>query len=152
MNKRPRLEGEAMNEDDLRRLIDAVRLGKLSRRRFNGIMASVGVTAPLAGQLLAWSGVATAQAGLRLQASEARRRRRAEDAVVAGPDAAQSALWVGRKDLDAARIFYEPLAALDPDGQPGADPRGGDTEPAERRRRARRPVGDVEAQAQRQLA
>ncbi len=28
MNKRPRLEGEAMNEDDLRRLIDAVRLGK----------------------------------------------------------------------------------------------------------------------------
>ena len=28
-----------MNEDDLRRLIDAVRLGKLSRRRFNGMAA-----------------------------------------------------------------------------------------------------------------
>ena len=25
---------------------------------------------------------------------------------------------IGQKDLDAARIFYEPLAALDPDGQP----------------------------------
>ena len=39
MNKRPRLEGNAMNEDDLRRLIDAVRRGKPSRRRLNGVMA-----------------------------------------------------------------------------------------------------------------
>ena len=107
-----------MNEDDLRRLIDAVRRGKLSRRRFNGIMASVGVTAPLAGQLLAWSGVATAQA-----ASDYKPLKRGGGGLLKllwwqAPTLLNPHFAVGQKDLDAARIFYEPLAALDPDGQP----------------------------------
>ncbi len=107
-----------MNEDDLRGLIDAVRRRKLSRRRFNGIMASVGVTAPLAGQLLAWSGVATAQAG-----SDYKPSKRGGGGVLRllwwqAPTMLNPHFAVGDKDLDAARIFYEPLAALDPDGQP----------------------------------
>ena len=118
MNKRPRLEWKAMNEDNLRRLIDAVRRGKLSRRRFNGIMASVGVTAPLAGQLLAWSGVATAQA-----ASDYKPSKRGGGGLLRllwwqAPTMLNPHFGIGQKDLDAARIFYEPLAALDPDGQP----------------------------------
>jgi len=105
-----------MNEDDLRALIDAYRFGKLSRRRFNGIMASVGVTAPLAGQLLAWSGVATAQT-----ASDYKSSKRGGGGLLRllwwqAPTLLNPHFGVGQKDLDAARIFYEPLAAWDPDG------------------------------------
>jgi peptide/nickel transport system substrate-binding protein len=107
-----------MNENKLRCLIDAVRLGKLSRRRFNGIMACVGVTAPLAGQLLAWSGVATAQT-----ASDYKPLKRGGGGLLRllwwqGPTMLNPHFAVGQKDLDAARIFYEPLAAFGPDGQP----------------------------------
>ena len=49
MNKRPRLEGEAMNEGDLRRLIDAVRRGKLSRRRY--VCSRIGTARVELGQL-----------------------------------------------------------------------------------------------------
>ena len=41
-----------MNERDLRGLIDRVKAGTLSRRGFIGRMAAVGLTAPLANQLL----------------------------------------------------------------------------------------------------
>ena len=106
-----------MNEDDLRRLIDAVRLGKLSRRRFNGIMASVGVTAPLAGQLLAWSGVADAQT-----ASDYKPSKRGGGGLLRllwwqAPTLLNPHFGIGQKDLDGARIFYEPLGAYDPDGR-----------------------------------
>ena len=50
-----------MNERELRRLIGAVKTGKLSRRGFVQRMAAVGLAAPMATQLLAFSGVAMAQ-------------------------------------------------------------------------------------------
>ena len=50
-----------MNERDLRRLIGKVKAGGLSRRSFVQKLAAVGVTAPLAAQLLAHAGVAMAQ-------------------------------------------------------------------------------------------
>jgi peptide/nickel transport system substrate-binding protein len=49
-----------MSEQDLRGLIDEVRRGKLSRRAFTRAMIALGLTAPMATQMLASSGVAMA--------------------------------------------------------------------------------------------
>jgi peptide/nickel transport system substrate-binding protein len=105
-----------MNEQNLRAVIEQVRRGKLSRRAFTLKMLGLGLTAPLAAQMLAHSGVAMA----------------AEDFVYkptkAGGGGALKTLWwqgatllnphfaVGTKDQDGSRIFYEPLAAWGPDG------------------------------------
>ena len=51
-----------------------------------------------------------------LQADQGRRRRRVESDVLAGRDTHQSAFAVGTKDQEASRIFYEPLAGWDRDG------------------------------------
>ena len=50
-----------MNERELRQLIGAVKHGKLSRRGFAQRVLAVGLTAPMATQLLAIAGVAHAQ-------------------------------------------------------------------------------------------
>jgi peptide/nickel transport system substrate-binding protein len=105
-----------MNEQGLREVIEQVRRGKLSRRAFTLKMLGLGLTAPLAAQMLTHSGVAFA----------------AEDFVYkptkAGGGGALKTLWwqgatllnphfaVGTKDQDGSRIFYEPLAAWGPDG------------------------------------
>ncbi len=47
-----------MNEQDLRGLIEDVRHGRLSRRAFTRAMVALGLTAPLATQMLTYSGVA----------------------------------------------------------------------------------------------
>ena len=113
--KRP-LGEPPMNEQELRGLIEDVRTGKLSRRAFTRRMIGLGLTAPLATQMLAYSGVAVA----------------AEKPVYKptkrGGGGALKVLWwqaptllnphfaIGTKDQDGSRIFYEPLAAWDPDG------------------------------------
>jgi peptide/nickel transport system substrate-binding protein len=105
-----------MNEHDLREVIEQVRRGKLSRRAFTLKMLGLGLTAPLAAQMLAHSGVALA----------------AETPVYKptkrGGGGALKTLWwqgatllnphfaVGTKDQDGSRIFYEPLAAWGPEG------------------------------------
>ncbi|HEX4892072.1 MAG TPA: peptide ABC transporter substrate-binding protein, partial [Hyphomicrobiaceae bacterium] len=50
-----------MNEKQLRGLIDQVKHGGMSRRGFIQRMVAVGLTAPMANQLLAYCGVAHAQ-------------------------------------------------------------------------------------------
>ena len=50
-----------MDERALRTLIDEVKRGRLSRRRFVQTMVGLGLTAPLASQMLAAAGVAQAQ-------------------------------------------------------------------------------------------
>ena len=50
-----------MDEQELRKLIADVKRGTLPRRRFMQMVAVYGLTAPLAAQLLALSGVAYAQ-------------------------------------------------------------------------------------------
>ena len=105
-----------MNEQDLRNTIEDVRRDKLSRRAFTLKMIALGLTAPLATQMLAASGIAVA----------------AEKPVYkptkAGGGGALKVLWWqaptllnphfanGTKDQDASRIFYEPLASWDNDG------------------------------------
>src|SRR3954464_8846695 len=107
-----------MDEKQLRRLIGRVKDGKLSRRAFVGRMLALGITAPLASQMLAFCGAARAQEKEKVPYKPTKR----------GGGGALKVLWwqaptllnphfaVGTKDQDAARIFYEPLASWDPDG------------------------------------
>ena len=58
----------------------------------------------------------------------------------------------GTKDQDGSRIFYEPLAGWDSDGNLVADAGRRDSDARERRRVGRRQDGHLEAQARRHLA
>ena len=106
-----------MDERELRELITHVKDGRLSRRSFVQMMAAVGLTAPFAAQMLTSGGVAQA-AESKLVYKPTKR----------GGGGALKTLWwqgatllnpyfaVGTKDQDGSRIFYEPLASWDPDG------------------------------------
>jgi len=106
-----------MDERHLRELITSVKAGRLSRRAFVQMMAGVGLTAPFAAQLLTSGGVARA-AEPKLVYKPTKR----------GGGGTLKTLWwqgstllnpyfaVGTKDQDGSRIFYEPLASWDPDG------------------------------------
>jgi peptide/nickel transport system substrate-binding protein len=105
-----------MEERELRALVGQVKAGSLSRRRFVQMMVGLGLTAPMAAQMLASAGLAQAQP--KWTSSPTKR----------GGGGLVKALWWqaptllnphfanGTKDQDACRIFYEALAAYDPDG------------------------------------
>jgi len=106
-----------MDERELRSMIEEVRTGRVSRRHFVQAMIGLGLTAPLAAQMLASTGVAHAQSKATVYKPTKR-----------GGGGALKTLWwqgatllnphfaVGTKDQDGSRIFYEPLASWDPDG------------------------------------
>jgi peptide/nickel transport system substrate-binding protein len=106
-----------MDEHALNDLIAHVKAGRLSRRTFVQTMIGLGLTAPLAAQMLASAGVAQAQP-----------KAPAFTPTKRGGGGLLKTLWwqaptllnphfaTGTKDQDASRIFYEPLAAFDPDG------------------------------------
>jgi peptide/nickel transport system substrate-binding protein len=105
-----------MNERELRRLIGEVKGGKLSRRSFAQRMLAVGLTAPMATQLLAIAGVAHAQ-----PKSQYKPTKRGGGGLLKvlwwqGPTLLNPHFAVGTKDQDGSRLFYDPLAAWDPDG------------------------------------
>ena len=105
-----------MTERELRKAIESVRRGKMSRRSFIQAVVGAGLTLPIAGQLLMHAGVASSQT-----ASAYKPTKR-------GGGGAVKVLWwqgatllnphfaVGTKDQDGSRIFYEPLAGWDADG------------------------------------
>jgi peptide/nickel transport system substrate-binding protein len=105
-----------MRDQQLRDCIRRVKAGRLSRRGFTQRMLALGLTAPLATQLLAHAGVAMAQT-----ASPATPTKRGGGGVLRvlywqAPTLLNPHFAVGTKDQDGARIFYEPLASWDPDG------------------------------------
>jgi peptide/nickel transport system substrate-binding protein len=105
-----------MTERELRDLIESVRQGTITRRQFVGTMLGVGIAAPIAGQLLLHAGIAQAQ-----PASTYKPTKRGgggplktlwwQGATLLNPHFAP-----GTKDQDGSRIFYEPLASWDMDG------------------------------------
>jgi peptide/nickel transport system substrate-binding protein len=106
-----------MNERDLRGLIDRVKRGRLSRRAFVQRLAAVGLTAPMATQLLAHGGVAMAQA--KTPAYKPTKRGGGGTLKVLwwqGPTLLNPHFAVGTKDQDGSRLFYEPLAGWDNEG------------------------------------
>jgi peptide/nickel transport system substrate-binding protein len=105
-----------MNERHLRSLVALVKAGKMSRRAFVRKMVELGLTAPLASQMLAYAGVAAAQTK-----SEYKPTRRGGGGALKllwwqGPTLLNPHFAVGTKDQEASRIFYEPLAGWDADG------------------------------------
>ncbi len=105
-----------MDERELRELIAAVKARRVSRRAFVNKMVGLGLTAPFATQLLAHAGLAQTAPPTDYKPTKA-----------GGGGALKLLFWqaatllnphfaVGTKDAEGCRIFYEPLAAWDPDG------------------------------------
>src|SRR5690349_22100864 len=105
-----------MKERQLRDLIADVKTGQLSRRAFVQRMIAVGLSAPIAGMMLSQSGVAMAATALPYKPTKA-----------GGGGVLKLMYWqavtllnphfaVGTKDQEGSRIFYEPLAGWDNDG------------------------------------
>jgi peptide/nickel transport system substrate-binding protein len=105
-----------MNERELRNLITDVKTGRLSRRSFVQRMIAVGLTAPMAGIMLSHSGVAMAETAIPYKPTKA-----------GGGGPLKLLFWqavtllnphfaVGTKDQEGSRIFYEPLAGWDSEG------------------------------------
>jgi peptide/nickel transport system substrate-binding protein len=105
-----------MDEREIRHWIGRVTDGTISRRQFTRMMVGVGLTAPMVADMLAHQGVAQAQS------------RAAYPGTKRGGGGPVRTLWwqaptllnphfaSGTKDQDGSRIFYEPLASYDPDG------------------------------------
>jgi len=106
-----------MNEHELRGLIDRVKAGGMSRRAFVQRMLAAGLAAPLATQLLAHGGVAMAQS----KAPPYKPTKRGGGRLLKvlwwqGPTLLNPHFATGTKDQDGSRLFYEPLASWDADG------------------------------------
>src|SRR6266581_6226304 len=106
-----------MDEGYLTQLIEQVRAGRLDRRRFIQAMVALGLTAPMAAQMLAASGIAQAQP--KSTAFNPTRRGGGGQLRILwwqAPTLLNPHFATGTKDQDASRIFYEPLCSFDPDG------------------------------------
>jgi peptide/nickel transport system substrate-binding protein len=106
-----------MDEHALRALIADVKAGRLNRRAFVQTMVGLGLTAPLAAQMLAAAGVPRAHA----QGTGFVPTKRGGGGTLKmlwwqAPTLLNPHFATGTKDQDASRIFYEPLAGFDPDG------------------------------------
>ena len=105
-----------MQEQELRALIEEVRSGTLPRRSFIQRLVGLGLTAPMASMLLMHEGIA--QTAVTLPYKGTKR----------GGGGALKLIWWqgavhlnphfagGTKEQDATRIFYEPLAGWDSEG------------------------------------
>lgn len=105
-----------MNDHDLRRLIADVKDGALSRRSFIKKAAAAGLAAPLATQLLAWNGVAMAQPADNYKPTKAGGGGPLKILLWQAPTLLNPHFASGTKDQIASRIFFEPLAGWDKDG------------------------------------
>jgi len=108
-----------MDEHEIRKLLEQVKAGRVSRRSFVQTMVGLGLTAPMAAQLLPVTGVAQGQpksAGFTPTKRGGGGRLRL--LWWQAPTLLNPHLSVGVTNSDGLRIFYEPLAAFDPDGNP----------------------------------
>jgi peptide/nickel transport system substrate-binding protein len=105
-----------MDEEGLRRLIAAVKTGRVSRRAFVRRMVGLGLTAPFATQLLAHAGLAQTSVPSEYRPTKAGGGGALKMLYWQAPTLLNPHFAVGTKDQEGSRIFYEPLAAWDPDG------------------------------------
>lgn len=105
-----------MQELEIRELIEEVRAGKLPRRNFIQQLVALGLTAPMASMMLMHEGIAQTQASIPYKPTKR-----------GGGGPLKIIYWQaavhlnphyagGTKDQDASRIFYEPLAGWDTEG------------------------------------
>ena len=105
-----------MHEKDIRELIEQVRDGSLPRRSFIQRMIGVGLTAPMASMMLMHEGIAQTAPAIPYKPTKrggggTLKLIYWQAAVHLNPHYAG-----GTKDQDASRIFYEPLAGWDAEG------------------------------------
>ena len=105
-----------MQERDLRSLIENVREGKLPRRSFIQQMVSLGLTAPMASMMLMHAGVAQAQVPSAYKPTKRGGGGALKVLWWQGATLLQPHFAAGTKDQEGSRIFYEPLAVWDNDG------------------------------------
>src|SRR6202046_4610204 len=105
-----------ISERQLHRQIEEVRSGKRSRRAFLRDMTALGLSAPFASLMLAHSGVAMAASDFKYTPTKAGSGGTLKLLWWQGPTLLNPHFAVGTKDQDGSRIFYEPLASGDPDG------------------------------------
>ena len=103
-----------MDDREIRALIAHVRAGRLSRRAFTRIMLGLGLTGPLAAQMLGAAGVL---AQPRADGFTPTRRGGGGQLKVLwwqAPTLLNPHFAIGTKDQLGSRVFYEPLARLRP--------------------------------------
>ena len=105
-----------MKERELRGLIDQVKDGALSRRSFVQRMVAAGLTAPMATMMLAHHGVAMAQTASAYTPTKAGGGGPLRLLFWQAPTLLNPHFAVGTKDQEGSRLFYEPLAGWDPEG------------------------------------
>ena len=108
-----------MATPDLSQLIEHVKQGRLSRRGFVRKLMAAGLAAPLATQLLAMGGVAYAQPKSEKGYKPTKRGGGGTLKVLwwQAPTLLNPHFATGTKDQDGSRIFYEPLAGWNEDGE-----------------------------------
>jgi peptide/nickel transport system substrate-binding protein len=105
-----------MNEQELGELLAAVKAGRVSRRAFVYRMVGLGLTAPLASRLLVRAGMAQTSSQFDYKPTKAGGGGALKVLFWQAPTLLNPHFAVGTKDQEGSRIFYEPLAAWDPDG------------------------------------
>ena len=105
-----------MTEHKLRNLIAEVKAGRSSRRAFVQRMIALGLTAPIAGMMLNQSGVAMAETVIDYKPRKAGGGGPLKLLLWQAPTLLNPHFAVGIKDQEACRLFYEPLAGWDQDG------------------------------------
>ena len=105
-----------MLDTELRTMVGDVKDGRLDRRAFVQRMIALGLTAPMASQILAIGGVAMAQSPAPYKPTKRGGGGPLKLLWWQGPTLLNPHFATGTKDQDASRIFYEPLASWDVDG------------------------------------
>ncbi|MGC2200045.1 MAG: peptide ABC transporter substrate-binding protein [Stellaceae bacterium] len=105
-----------MNERELRELIAEVKTGRVSRRAFVHRMIGFGLSAPFASLVLSHGGVAQTSAQFQYKPTKAGGGGPLKMLFWQAPTLLNPHFAVGTKDQEGSRIFYEPLAGWDPDG------------------------------------
>ncbi len=110
----------ALEEQELRAWVRRVAEGKANRREFIRTMLGLGLSAPLVAEMLATYAPAAAQGTPGAQQTFTPTRRGGGGKLRLlywqPPTILNAHLAAGGKDVDAARVVYEPLFSFDPDG------------------------------------
>jgi len=105
-----------MTSQYIQGMVQNVKEGGLSRRSFIQKMAALGITAPIASQILAWNDVAMANATLEYKPTKAGGGGPLKMLLWQAPTLLNPHFASGTKDQIASRVFYEPLAGWDKEG------------------------------------
>ncbi|MBU6272544.1 MAG: peptide ABC transporter substrate-binding protein [Betaproteobacteria bacterium] len=105
-----------MDEHSIRALVEQVRDGRLERRQFISRMVGLGLSAPTAAMILMHHGIAQAQTALPYKPTRRGGGGPLKLLWWQGPVHLNPHWATGTKEQEGSRIFYEPLASWDADG------------------------------------